>query len=588
MSKKKLIFLLILGIVLRLLVLWLLPSSLADDAIAYKEIALNLVREEKFYNSEGLAYRPPLQSFFMATAYKIFGINDLWPSLIQVSLSVLTAFLIFKITNQYSKKDAPLAFILTVLSFDLILFSPLLMVETLFLFLIVFGFWLIFSKRTNFQLAGFIWGLSVLAKPTFLPLWLCLMICLLKKQEAKTSLWVKAVFLLLLPPLLWSTRNYLTLKKPVFVSTNGGLNLYIGSNPYSLGTYDKETEKILFLFEDKSETEKNSLYLKAAKDFMVNNPLRFLANLLRKPFYLMATFGGSAEGLVVRAIKTGDRGARNLLRIAFSFGQLISYWLTLGFGLYFMIFNFGKIRRSRLLSSVLFFAVGYVLLLLPFFTFPRFRIPLLFPLIVFASLGIRDFLKKGNHRKLALSFSFLVLLTIRDWFKIGKAMFAILKKVFFWQPINSEVGSWLYFFTNPFLWLVVFGLLIWFLFKKKYQSFFSLIIIIALSWPLEFLFKRFSPWQRPFLELGKTPPPWIVGYSNGSFLSGHAMRSAIVLSFLFEQNRKAFWFLLPLLGLTLLGRIVFGLHYPIDILAGLVVGYLSVKAIKYSVFRKKK
>ncbi len=92
--------------------------------------------------------------------------------------------------------------------------------------------------------------------------------------------------------------------------------------------------------------------------------------------------------------------------------------------------------------------------------------------------------------------------------------------------------------------------------------------------------KHFSPWDRPFYQNGVQPPAWFGGYSQGSFPSGHAIRSAIVLYFLWQENRKLFWFLLPGIILVNLGRILFSLHYPIDIIGGLILGLILVKSEK--------
>lgn len=414
------------GLILRLLSWWLLPLTLAEDASCYHEIALNLLEKGKFFGSEGIAYRPPLQPFFIFFIYKIFGQKIFLVSLIQIVLSLLSAVLIWQITAAvFDRKAGIMALVLSLFSFDLALFAPVLMSETLVVFLLILGFWglvrfnLSPKERVFLLVSGLSWGMAVLAKPVFFPVFLLIFFCI-KKEKVFTDR--QFLFFLclpfILPAFLWSARNLFVFQKPVFISTNSGLNFYIGNNPYSRGTYDKNTEKILFLFSDKSEIERNDLYFKEGIKFILSNPQKALANVLRKPFYLMATFGGSAEGLMVREFEFGEWSFKNLLRGVFGSGQLVSYWLVLLSSLYFLATSFAIIKHNFWLRIFLLFMAGYIFFLLPFFTFPRFRIPLLPFLIILGSFGIRSFLIKPDFKKLGFAIIIFCCLTIRDWLKI--------------------------------------------------------------------------------------------------------------------------------------------------------------------------
>lgn len=159
-------------------------------------------------------------------------------------------------------------------------------------------------------------------------------------------------------------------------------------------------------------------------------------------------------------------------------------------------------------------------------------------------------------------------------------MISVIKNFLFWQPENFSFNSLVFFFSHWFLWLIIFGLTLFWLLKNKLRQLKLFWLLIIFSELLEITIKHFSPWQRPFYQNGVQPPEWIVDYSRGSFPSGHAIRSAIVLSFLWQENKALLWPLLPGIILVNLGRVLFGLHYPIDILAGLVLGYLLVKIRK--------
>lgn len=410
------------GLFLRLLAWWLLPSVLADDAAYYQQIGINLLREGRYFGSEGLAFRPPLQPFFIFLIYYFGGISVWLVSLIQIGLSLLTAVLIGQLASLlFNQKVGGLALILAALSFDLSLFAPLLMSESLVIFLIVFGFWALVKER-HF-LSGSAWGLGVLGKPLLLPVFLVVSFGT-KKRKVFENRKIGFIFclLLILPALGWSVRNWLVFQKPVFISTNGGLNFYIGNNPYSRGSYDQNTKKALSLFPARSETKENELYFQEGIKFVKRKPLKAISNLVRKPFYLLATFGGSAEGLIIRKVERGSFGATNIMRLFFGAGQLFTYWLVLLGAIYFWLTSKKFKQEVRL---VLVFVFGYFISLLPFFTFPRFRLPLLPFLIILAGAGIVNFFKKPNPNKLKLALFVFVLLTIRDGLKLVKFVFRL-------------------------------------------------------------------------------------------------------------------------------------------------------------------
>jgi undecaprenyl-diphosphatase len=152
----------------------------------------------------------------------------------------------------------------------------------------------------------------------------------------------------------------------------------------------------------------------------------------------------------------------------------------------------------------------------------------------------------------------------------------MINNMIFWQPGWQFESLLMLFFSHWFLWVLVFFLSFFWLVKKRLKQLWSFWGLIIFSEFFHSFLKIFSPWQRPFYSDETVPPQWIGSYSEGSFPSGHALRSIIILYFIWKENKKLFWLFLPAVFLVSVGRVFFGLHYPVDILGGYLVGILVV------------
>ena len=148
----------------------------------------------------------------------------------------------------------------------------------------------------------------------------------------------------------------------------------------------------------------------------------------------------------------------------------------------------------------------------------------------------------------------------------------------FW--LLDWIGIFLASYLNYFLILIAIFLL---LKEKNWRQriyFFclaALSVILARGVITEII--RFFYYQpRPFLLLQIQP---LVNHDiTGSFPSGHATAYFALALAIFYFNQKLGWWCLGMALLMGLGRIFVGLHWPLDILAGAVIGLGSAFLIK--------
>lgn len=110
--------------------------------------------------------------------------------------------------------------------------------------------------------------------------------------------------------------------------------------------------------------------------------------------------------------------------------------------------------------------------------------------------------------------------------------------------------------------------------KIKYSL--SKIILLFLpavtAWAFSDLLKSLIKRPRPFIELSEFVKPIFTHGGIDSFPSGHATFFLALAIGVFAINKKIGYFMI--IGAVLVGiaRIISGIHFPLDILAGFVIG----------------
>lgn len=141
------------------------------------------------------------------------------------------------------------------------------------------------------------------------------------------------------------------------------------------------------------------------------------------------------------------------------------------------------------------------------------------------------------------------------------------------------------FFADTFPYIVILLAVIYlFFYKKDWRDFFIIFISSGLSWFLAYVLKFLFHSQRPFdiyPEINSLFPE--TGYA---FPSGHATFFIALAVSIFLFQKKAglpaqagyiFVFFALLIGIA---RIVAGVHFPVDILGGFILGFVIAFFLK--------
>lgn len=167
-------------------------------------------------------------------------------------------------------------------------------------------------------------------------------------------------------------------------------------------------------------------------------------------------------------------------------------------------------------------------------------------------------------------------------------------KFLFWQPqqdwfktISSKrYGHIFLLFLNYCLWFFLFYIS-YLLIKQDINNFWRLFFATIVSEIIEKVLKKQKFWHRP-IHLNKNILPngilkkW---YQHGSFPSGHAIKAVFFLILIiYTPISFPITFFITIVSILVLSRIILGLHYPIDILGGIIIGFIIGYTISQMVF----
>ncbi len=266
----------------------------------------SLINPERAYWVERPYWQPPFFFYWLAFIFKIFG-PSIWAALIlQTLLAAVSGILLYSLSLYFfSHRTGLITVILYAFYGPLIFFSGELLIPALFIFLLLFMFYYFLVGMETFLLRhwilfGLFFGLGVITRPTilvFLPIVIFWLIYR-KPKSAPVSLVTSTIIIMLaviaLFPMLTLVRNSSVTGENVMISTNSGINFYIGNNSKWKETYtirpgyewNKLTHEPLQADNSwtTSQSAQNNYFLQKGLNWIFQHPVHFLLNTAEKTY----------------------------------------------------------------------------------------------------------------------------------------------------------------------------------------------------------------------------------------------------------------------------------------------------------------
>jgi tetratricopeptide (TPR) repeat protein len=360
---------------------------------------------------DGPYFRAPLYPALLGAIYTAFGHNLLIPRIIQAVLGSVSCGLIFLIGRRAFGRTAGAAAGFAAASYwMLIYFDGELLIPTLIVFLDLLLIWLLLRVaekpgHLRWGMAGVVLGLTAIARPNVLlfapaiALWQLVLYCSSLRRFAGYFAATLAGCLLVVLPM--TIRNYVVGNDLVLISSQGGVNFYIGNNaqsdgrtaivPGTPGDWWEGYRATVSRAEQAAgrtlkPSEVSDYYYAEAFDFIRNEPKAFLSLLWLK--------------LRLSWTRWELSNNKDIYFWSEQMTPLLSR-LPLGFGLVGPLGIVGLAlcwRRRCALFPIWGFVLVYMVGVVMFFCTSRYRMPVVALLIVLAAYALVECATALRHR----------------------------------------------------------------------------------------------------------------------------------------------------------------------------------------------
>ena len=407
------------------------------DAKTYTDAAERMGVQGHWDGGDAPFWQPPLYPYFLGFLYALFTPGYYLPRLVQAAISAFNCVLLYLLGRRlFSPSLGLAAAVAAALYGPLVFFAGEFLPPPLALFfnlLILLTLpWAMAGRPRRLLVPGFCLGLAALAVANillFLPAALLWVIVVRRALPWPRRL-LDALPLLLGASLVIAPvtlRNYLIGDDLVLISSNGGINFYLGNN----ANYE-ETIRIppgpawrTLVSQPRTEagltraSDQSDYFFAQAWDFISTEPSAWFLLLLHKTylFWHGDEIGRNQDLYYARNFSPLLSLLLWKATIAFPFG-VVAPLALLGMGL--VCYNRGQ-RRAEI-DLLLLYIVVYALSVIVFFPTARYRLPIVPPLLLFAAYAVSALYYLGRERagvKLAWAGGALAALLVACNFRVG-------------------------------------------------------------------------------------------------------------------------------------------------------------------------
>jgi len=367
------------------------------DSSRYQRVALNIIRRCGFAEwTSPTAFSPPLYPFFMAGIMKLFGTSSVPIKIVQILLSVLTGAAVYLIGKTvFNRPTGLIASLWIAVNPELIVLAGTLYTETLYIFISCLVFTVLVyaiqhpGKQTLWIGAGVLMGLAILTRHILILFPLLLLVFVLFFSSTRPLwkpflLFALVSYLLLVP---WIVRHYVVFDQFVPVASGAGGGLWHGSTPSNNGTYQYDISRKQVARETRGlerPVDKDRLLLRKSLQAIGKSPLKFIVQVGQKYLRFFTQ--------VYEDVPQGERRKKNPLVLTM---LVLNYYPVLLACLFGWVVYFKKWPRLFPLYWVIIYSgLIYSITLVT----PRYRIPLLPFMILFASAGLFHGIQQWSGR----------------------------------------------------------------------------------------------------------------------------------------------------------------------------------------------
>ncbi len=382
------------------------------DAWSYHKDALRMIQSGDWIGKR-VFFQAPLTSYFLALAYKLGGVNLLLPRIVQILLGTFSAVSVFLLGRRlFNQKAGWIAGLATAVYPLFIFFEGELLAPAITITLDVTVFLLIFyyaKERPGWRwlVPGLIFGVRALATTNNLAtvpvfwIWLILLGRELSWSRRATlrsiGVFTLGIVLAIAPV---TARNWIVQHEFVLVSSNAGINFYLGNS----GDYEHKVRlrpgpdwdefvNQHVLKGRKVGPEMSGYFFKESFKYMREHPGDDLKLLLYKT-YLLLHGDEILRNQEIYAFRAYSPVLRVLLwKLPGKVGLACPFGILLPLAVPAAFLMLRKRKDAPTLNAYLLkgYAGLYALSVIAFFVTARYRLPIVIPMILLAAYGWTNF-----------------------------------------------------------------------------------------------------------------------------------------------------------------------------------------------------